>query len=110
MRTISPSIPEKTFFATALSSSLRLDGRSLPQSRPVTITFGSDLGTVDISLGGRGVNGELYDETRVLAVVEANMVRPTPERPYEGVLNINAEMGPMAGVEYEAGRYLLSLI
>jgi exosome complex component RRP45 len=76
----------------------------------VIITFGSNLGHVEISLGGHGLNGELHDETRVLAVVEASMIRPTPERPYEGVLNINVEMGPMTGVEYEAGQYSFSLI
>jgi exosome complex RNA-binding protein Rrp42 (RNase PH superfamily) len=41
---------------------------------------------------------------RVMAHVEATMVKPASERPYEGVLNVHAELGPMAGIEYEPGR------
>jgi exosome complex RNA-binding protein Rrp42 (RNase PH superfamily) len=44
---------------------------------------------------------------RVLAVVDAKMVKPAPDRPYEGMINIHSEISPMASSEYEQGRYLI---
>lgn len=41
---------------------------------------------------------------RVLAQVDAKMIRPTPERPYEGQILIHSEISPMASSEYEPGR------
>lgn len=41
---------------------------------------------------------------RVLAAVDAKMVKPTPDRPYEGMINIHSEISPMASSEYEQGR------
>lgn len=40
----------------------------------------------------------------MLAHVEAKMIKPAPERPYEGVISIHAELSPMASSEYEPGR------
>ena len=42
----------------------------------------------------------------MLAHVEAKMVRPEPQRPFEGLITIHCELSPMAGAEYEAGRYV----
>jgi len=43
---------------------------------------------------------------RVLAHVDATMVKPQPERPFEGIITIHSELSPMASSEYEAlGRY-----
>jgi exosome complex component RRP45 len=41
---------------------------------------------------------------RVIAQVEAKMVKPTPERPFEGSISIHSEISPMASSDYEAGR------
>lgn len=41
---------------------------------------------------------------RVIAQVDAKMVKPTPERPFEGSISIHSEISPMASSEYEAGR------
>lgn len=41
---------------------------------------------------------------RVLAQVEAKMVKPPPERPFEGLITIHSEISPMASSEYEPGR------
>ncbi|THH15457.1 hypothetical protein EW146_g5022 [Bondarzewia mesenterica] len=94
MRPPSPSIPEKEFLASALDQSLRLDGRALLEMRAPELTFGSELGCVECALG----------KTRVLAQVDAKMVRPPPERPYEGFITIHSEISPMASIEYEPGR------
>ncbi len=41
---------------------------------------------------------------RVLAQVDGKMVKPTPERPLEGIISIHSEISPMASSEYEPGR------
>ncbi|KAH9013650.1 ribosomal protein S5 domain 2-like protein [Lactarius deliciosus] len=94
MRPPSPSIPEKDFFFAALDQDVRLDGRSFLEPRTLDLSFGAELGHVECSLG----------KTRVLAHVDAKMVRPEPQRPFEGLISIHCELSPMAGAEYEAGR------
>jgi len=42
----------------------------------------------------------------VLAQVDAKMVRPEPQRPFEGMITIHCELSPMASTEYEPGRYV----
>jgi hypothetical protein len=44
----------------------------------------------------------------VLAQVDAKMVRPEPQRPFEGLITIHSELSPMASIEYEPGRYVYS--
>lgn len=94
MRPPSPSIPEKEFLFASLKASLRLDGRQPLQIRTPELTFGPELGWVECALG----------KTRVLAQVDAKMVKPPPERPFEGMVSIHSEISPMASPEYEFGR------
>jgi hypothetical protein len=42
----------------------------------------------------------------VLAQVDAKMVRPEPQRSFEGLISIHCELSPMASTEYEPGRYV----
>ncbi|KAG8827314.1 hypothetical protein FRB91_001719 [Serendipita sp. 411] len=93
-RSVSPSIPEKEFLVSALQQSLRLDGRSVVELREPQLTFGPELGWVECAMG----------KTRVMASIEAKMMRPAPDRPYEGMINIQSEISPMASSEYEQGR------
>ncbi|KAG8817464.1 hypothetical protein FRC17_011220 [Serendipita sp. 399] len=93
-RSASPSIPEKEFLVSALQQSLRLDGRSVVELREPKLIFGPELGWVECAMG----------KTRVLASIEAKMVKPAPDRPYEGMINIHSEISPMASSEYEQGR------
>ncbi len=51
MRPPSPSIPEKEFVFDALKQSLRLDGRLPLEMRTPTLSFGTELGYVECSLG-----------------------------------------------------------
>jgi len=94
MRPPSPSIAEREFVLNALKQSLRLDGRSLLELRTPVLTFGPGLGWVECSFG----------KTKVLAQVDAKMVKPLPERPYEGQITIHSEISPMASSDYESGR------
>ena len=45
----------------------------------------------------------------VLAQVDAKMVRPEPQRPFEGLITVHCELSPMASTEYEPGRYVLHI-
>ncbi|KIY70053.1 hypothetical protein CYLTODRAFT_430131 [Cylindrobasidium torrendii FP15055 ss-10] len=94
MRPPSPSLAEKEFVFDALKQSLRIDGRLPLEMRAPTLAFGAELGSVECALG----------KTRVLANIDAKMVKPTPERPFEGIISIHSELSPMAGTEYEIGR------
>ncbi|KAJ8514333.1 hypothetical protein ONZ45_g8120 [Pleurotus djamor] len=94
MRPPSPSIPEKDFLFAALKESLRLDGRQSLELRQPQITFGPELGWVECALG----------KTRVIAQVDAKMVKPSSDRPFEGMISIHSEISPMASPEYEIGR------
>lgn len=111
MRPPSPSLAEKEFLFTSLEQSLRLDGRALLEQRTPEFIFGEELGSVEVSLGKTrcvAIIIQRYDYTqfmtRVLAVVEGKMVRPTPDRPFEGAVTIHSEISPMASSEYEPGR------
>ncbi|OCH85187.1 ribosomal protein S5 domain 2-like protein [Obba rivulosa] len=90
----SPSIPEKEFVYGALKEGLRVDGRLPLEMRTPALAFGPELGWVECSLG----------KTRVLAQVDAKMVKPPPERPLEGIISIHSEISPMASSDYELGR------
>ena len=111
MRPPSPSIPEKEFLNTALKQNLRLDGRQPLEMRKPALKFGPDLGWVECSLGKTryvflfvSMAEPFSDYSRVVAFVEGKMVKPTPERPFEGMITINSEISPMASSEYETGR------
>ncbi|KZV95603.1 ribosomal protein S5 domain 2-like protein [Exidia glandulosa HHB12029] len=93
MRPLSPSIPEKEFVLEALGQGLRVDGRAPLEMRQPVLTFGPEFGYVECSLG----------KTKVICSIDAKMVRPSPERLFEGVISLHSEISPMASTEYEAG-------
>jgi exosome complex RNA-binding protein Rrp42 (RNase PH superfamily) len=45
----------------------------------------------------------------VLAAIDAKMVKPAADRPYEGMISIHSEISPMASSEYEQGRCVRSI-
>lgn len=99
---------------SALKESQRLDGRLPLQIRTPSFTFGPDLGWVECALGktryARTSSETPSDDLlylftiRVLAQIDAKMVKPQPERPFEGILTIHSEISPMASSDYEPGR------
>jgi len=93
-REFEPATSQKEFILTALKQGLRSDGRTLLQPRGIELVFGEELGSVECKFG----------KTRVLADVSATIVKPRPDRPYEGILTIHSEISPMAANVYEAGR------
>lgn len=52
----------------------------------------------------RAIAHDLTRPCRVLAQVDAKMVKPPPERPLEGIITIHSEISPMASIDYEPGR------
>ncbi|PWN94333.1 putative RRP45-exosome complex exonuclease [Acaromyces ingoldii] len=91
---LEPSLTEVDFVKSSLLSSIRPDGRSFLESRPLSVAFSSELGWVEVKLG----------QTRVLATTYASLVAPRSDRPYEGILELRAEVQPMAGVQFERNR------
>ncbi|GAA6026811.1 hypothetical protein JCM8097_005877 [Rhodosporidiobolus ruineniae] len=89
-----PSINESDFVHACLRKGLRQDQRGMYDLRQVKLTFGEELGWVECRLG----------ETRVVAQVSAEVVKPLPDRPYEGFVTLATEISPMASAAYEAGR------
>ncbi|GAA97711.1 uncharacterized protein L969DRAFT_26801 [Mixia osmundae IAM 14324] len=94
MRETALSTVESSFALSALAQGRRLDGRTLTDTRTVSLSFGAELGSVTCSMG----------KTRVMAQVSAEVVRPPPERPYEGFLVISTEVTPLASAAYEMNR------
>lgn len=101
-----PSTLEHQFLQEALAEhGLRVDGRSLLDSRELVIEFGSSYGCVEVSLG-KGKRSAA-NATRVAVQCSAEIVKPRDERPFEGFLVIHNEISPLAGANYEgAGRYV----
>ena len=115
------SINEKKFIENGLLTDLRIDGRRIFDFRDLVIEFGRcaiiflafsiydriklDLGL--ISCCGCREDGEAQvrlGNTRVMAVVTAELVQPYRDRPNEGTLSIFTEFSPMADPSFEAGR------
>ncbi|XP_024531750.1 exosome complex component RRP45A-like isoform X2 [Selaginella moellendorffii] len=91
------SINEREFVESALRQELRVDGRAPPGKRrnfsrfARNLSLGREDGAVEVQQG----------ETRVLAVVSAQLGTPYPDRPNEGSLVINTEFSPMADPSFE---------
>lgn len=91
---LEPSLTEIAFLKSALQASIRPDGRSFLQARPLSIRFDAELGWTEVTLGA----------TRVVVSTHASLVAPRSDRPYEGFIDVRAEVQPMAGSQFERGR------
>ncbi|CAM9097447.1 unnamed protein product, partial [Ectocarpus sp. 6 AP-2014] len=76
------------FILRSLRGGRRADGRQLGDMRLLRMVFARAEGqaSAEIQLG----------RTRVLGVVTGEVVPPFPDRPTEGFLHFNVELGPMA--------------
>ena len=89
-----PSRTEEVFLLTALrTAALRTDGRKLHQARSVSAEFSERLGWCQVHVG----------DTIAIASVNATLCEPRNDRPYEGIVQVHANLTPMAGVEYDTG-------
>ncbi|XP_033170435.1 exosome complex component RRP45 [Drosophila mauritiana] len=80
------SKPERSFVQLAVKQNQRLDGRRSNESRDVELTFGSDWGSVVVSMG----------DTQVMAQVTCEMGPPALSRPNEGKIHLNVLLGGVA--------------
>eukprot|EP01137_Pigoraptor_chileana_P035034 Opistho-2@28470 len=94
MRETPLSNSERTFVTDALKAGQRLDGRGTYDYRRVQLTFPGPLGLAEVQIG----------KSRAMAQVACDLVRPFPDRPSEGMIAFNIEMGPIASPAFEAGR------
>ncbi|KAG8531504.1 uncharacterized protein KY384_003133 [Bacidia gigantensis] len=93
-REAQPSINERDFILQALSENTRLDSRALDAYRNLDITFGDEYGNADVQLG----------QTRVLTKISASLASPFPDRKFDGIFTITAELSPLASPAFEVGR------
>lgn len=78
---------EREFVLSSLNEQLRIDGRSFTDGRNMDINLGPAYGQSDVRLGG----------TRVLASIESQIVRPSPNSAAnEGILKFQMNVSPMA--------------
>jgi exosome complex component RRP42 len=92
---IIPKLRRDTILSLA-KKGIRTDKRRLDQFRQITIqrgAAGKAHGSALVSIGN----------TKVLAGVKIEPGRPFPDTPEEGVLNVNAELVPLASPEFEPG-------
>ncbi|KAF9962088.1 hypothetical protein BGZ72_010694 [Mortierella alpina] len=94
MKEADPSTNEREFLLQALKEGARIDGRKFYDFRTLRLAFGSDYGAVEVQLGN----------TRVLAKVSCEVIRPYTDKPTEGFLTFNTELSPMASSAFEVGR------
>ncbi|KAF9157653.1 hypothetical protein BGX21_001866 [Mortierella sp. AD011] len=94
MKELEPSTNEREFLLSALKEGARIDGRKFYDFRTLRLSFGSDYGAVEVQLGN----------TRVLAKVSCEVIRPFSDKPTEGFLMFNTELSPMASAAFEIGR------
>lgn len=113
-REAEPSINERTFVLEALRNNIRLDGRALDAYRPLEISFGDDYGAAGVRLGKTRYTKSListhtcrsYSDSlpRVLARISASVTAPYPDRKFDGIFTISAEVSPLASPAFEVGR------
>lgn len=84
MKDPSFSLLSHDFVTACVSSSLRIDGRSLTDSRRVNLTLGPVWGFAEIT----------FDQTRVVASTLVDAITPPPERRSEGSLSIIVDFSP----------------
>ncbi|KAI1315646.1 hypothetical protein EDD11_000539 [Mortierella claussenii] len=94
MKELEPSTNEREFLLSALREGARIDGRKFYDFRTLRLSFGDDYGAVEVQLGN----------TRVLAKVSCEVIRPFQDKPTEGFLMFNTELSPMASASFEVGR------
>lgn len=86
----------KNYIKSLLEEGKRIDKRKLDELRDLEIEFntaGKAEGSATVTLG----------KTKVLAGVKIEIGEPFPDTPDEGVLRVNAELGPIASPEFEVG-------
>lgn len=78
------SINEKKFAIDCITEGHRIDGRSLTESRKVSVKLGPSWGFAEVHFG----------QTHVIASTTTEAMTPTSDRPSEGSLSVLIELSP----------------
>lgn len=95
MTTLSLPI-NKDLVLTSLSKGIRADNRGLFDYRPIKFEF-------NVISKANGSASVRIGDTYVLVGVKAEIGKPFPDTPNEGVLIVNSEFVPLASPQFEAG-------
>lgn len=74
----------------------RIDGRGLKEFRDIKVETG-------VAKKAEGSAKVVMGDTKVIVGVKFGVGEPFPDTPDEGMLMVNAELGPMASPDFEAG-------
>lgn len=91
-----PILIEKEIILKQLEKGSRSDGRGLYDYRPIKIDF-------DVISKANGSASVKIGNTYILVGVKAEIGKPFPDTPDEGVLIVNSEFVPLASPQFEAG-------
>ncbi|MFB6216427.1 MAG: exosome complex protein Rrp42 [Candidatus Aenigmatarchaeota archaeon] len=87
---------EKQHVRDTIEKGERVDGRDFMQTREIDVKTGvakNAEGSARVEIGG----------TKVIVGVKIDVGEPFPDTPDEGMLMVNAELGPMASPDFESG-------
>lgn len=87
---------EKQAALDEIKSGKRTDGRDLKEFRDIEIETG-------VAKKAEGSAKVVLGDTKVIVGVKFGMGDPFPDTPDEGMLMVNAELGPMASPDFESG-------
>jgi exosome complex component RRP42 len=91
------SLPiNKDLILGSLSKGVRSDGRKLNDYRPIKFEF-------NVISKANGSASVRIGDTYVLVGIKAEIGKPFPDTPDEGVLIVNSEFVPLASPQFEAG-------
>ncbi|RWS28583.1 exosome complex component rrp45-like protein [Leptotrombidium deliense] len=90
----------KKYVVKGVTDNKRIDGRACSEFRDVSIGFGLDYGSCVVSLGN----------SKVMSSVCWEVVEPRITKPFEGLLQINVDLSPMASPHFEFGRISNKLV
>ncbi|CCG25835.1 hypothetical protein CORT_0C04610 [Candida orthopsilosis Co 90-125] len=97
-RTAEITTNQRNFLHYALQNNLRLNpptNRPFLAHRPISIYLSpTEYGYVEVSWG----------KTKLSVRVTAQIVKPYPDRPFEGIFTINSEISPQASLKFDTTR------
>jgi len=79
-----------------IKSGKRLDGRDLKKFRDIKVETG-------VAKKAEGSARVTFGDSKVIVGVKFGVGHPFPDTPDEGILMVNAELGPMASPNFESG-------
>ena len=93
MKYLTPTC-NQLFTSKCIINNKRIDGRKRDEFRNLSIGFGLDFGCVLVSLGN----------SKVLASITCDIIEPSINRSYEGLIKLNLDLSPMASPFYELNK------